>query len=293
MGILFWAMISVMTAFASVPCASDVDCSCGNTCVEGTCGEVGTTGTKACSSDTQCGKGQICHAGTCEAFFEQTGCTPGTSTSCYDGFDDEIGVGVCEDGVQICQEDGTYSACMQQVLPMAEVCDGKDNDCDGDVDEGLVCDCTPGTQRQCFPGHPDDVGVGTCAAGVQICLADNEWSECIGAVAPTDEVCDGLDNDCDGDIDEDDWCECIPGQERGCSGDDAVDAMVGTCQPGIQICTLDMIWSECFDEVEPETEICDGLDNDCDGYVDEDFGTACGTMEESISEDWWGWFFGE
>ena len=68
-----------------------------------------------------------------------------------------------------------------------EICDGKDNDCDGRIDEGLT--------RRCGSN------VGECRMGEQTC-ENGEWLECRHEVRPVDEVCDQLDNDCDGRTDE-------------------------------------------------------------------------------------------
>jgi len=69
-------------------------------------------------------------------------------------------------------------------------CDGLDDDCDGDVDE----DFTP---------SPCDTGeLGVCSAGTLECF--NGAPDCVQDVAESDEVCDDLDNDCDGETDEDD-----------------------------------------------------------------------------------------
>ncbi len=78
----------------------------------------------------------------------------------------------------------------------AEVCDGADTDCDGVVDEG--CDCEPGDVQVCFPGAPGRRGVGACRDGTQTCEGSRGWGECLGGIGPSDDVCDGLDNACDG-----------------------------------------------------------------------------------------------
>lgn len=73
-----------------------------------------------------------------------------------------------------------------------EVCDGKDNDCDGEVDEGLTRACSS-----------------ACGAGVEVCV-DGVWGGC-DAPPVNAEICNGLDDDCDGKIDEDEGDLCPPG----------------------------------------------------------------------------------
>lgn len=74
-----------------------------------------------------------------------------------------------------------------------EICDGKDNDCNGIVD-----DLPPQT---CYTGPAGTEGVGICKAGIQVC-ENGTRSACIGEVIPQEEVCDGVDNNCDGEVDE-------------------------------------------------------------------------------------------
>ena len=82
----------------------------------------------------------------------------------------------------------------------AERCgNGLDDDCNGRVDEG--CACTPGAVQTCFAGPPGRRNVGACRDGAQRCQgvgAVGAWGPCEGGIVPTEEVCDGVDNACDG-----------------------------------------------------------------------------------------------
>jgi len=187
---------------------------------------------------------------------------PGKGKACSEG------VGEClNNGVQVCRADGSGLECdAVPGAPAVEECDGLDNDCMGDVDEDW-----PGKGAVCL------AGVGECqSAGTNVCKADGSGIECNAVPgAPAVEECDGLDNDCMGDVDED-W----PGKGAVCL------AGVGECQSaGTNVCKADGSGIEC--NAVPGTgsaETCDLLDNNCDGQTDEPFkvggeyamDTACG-----------------
>jgi hypothetical protein len=130
--------------------------------------------------------------------------------------------------------------------PVESCGDGIDNDCNGSTDEG--CECTPGDTQSCFSADPAIEGVGICTAGEVTCDDAGKWgAECVGEILPREEVCNGEDDDCNGDVDE------TFGSESCGQGDCAVTEDV--CQGGVVV--------EC-EPLEPVDDV-----EDCDGNVSE------------------------
>jgi hypothetical protein len=119
--------------------------------------------------------------------------------------------------------------------------------------QGCACDAAGG-MRACFTGDPRDRGRGDCRDGVQSCDGFEflSWGACTGSVT----VCG----------------ECTSGEERPCYGGPVETRGVGSCRDGLAPCVDDRWEAGCSGEVLPaESDLCgDGLDDDCDGTVDED-----------------------
>lgn len=174
-------------------------------------------------------------------------------------------------------QNGCEYACTETNSGM-EVCDGKDNNCDGKTDEA---DPLAGTA--CFPngviGCNAQTGLcgGGCKLGTWACLPGG--LVCQNAKLPDPDICDGLDNDCDSATDEDfdlqndpRWCGAcgspctLPNAVNGCA---LGQCKVAFCRSGfVDLDTRPA--NGCEYACTPDgPEVCDGKDNDCDGKTDE------------------------
>jgi len=325
------------TATGPAPCVLQEDCPAGQACFQGYCWPacgpeascpdplecVGQVCLRPCADDSACPAGQECHAGYCRP----------RATDPRDGADgDGDGGPVCIDQDQ----DGYGQGCPRgpdcddtdrDVRPGAlELCgNGRDDDCDGQTDEA-DCGCNPGARAACYEGPAVTLGVGLCRAGVALCQPDRTFGPCVGQVLPADEVCNGLDEDCDRQVDEgllnrcgaclpldaelvelcgnglDDDCDglmdedcscdpqclcgepgagsnctCHPPLHQPCYSGPPASLGFGVCRGGFHDCQAQAgggwAWSACAGEVLPTAECAggaNGLDDDCDGATDED-----------------------
>ena len=138
---------------------------------------------------------------------------------------------------------GVWGACSARD-PEPEDCDNVDDDCDGGIDEGLIRDCS-----------------NICGAGTENCVAGS-WRNCDAPVGEL-EVCDGIDNDCDGAVDESD-----PLVDSGMT----CGSTIGVCTEGVYVCVAGEL--QCSG-TNPSPELCNSLDDDCDGFTDEDLTQPC------------------
>ena len=254
---VFALVCALDEASVPAPCDPTGDTACmKNRCqpVSGACTLMAVADGLPCDDGDPCTLGDACGEGVCVS---------AVMKACDDG--DPCTVDACD------AESGACTYTLQPIAEMTDLCDGVDDDCDGETDEDYV-----ETETTC--------GVGACeAAGQQVCQeGGQEEDTCVpNEAATSDEVCDGIDNDCDGltdaeDSDDIDQAGFLLSDMPVCS------EQRGLCEAAIKPASLCVqgAWLACT-AAEYQTHApaysadgtdatCDELDNDCDGETDED-----------------------
>lgn len=210
-------------------CSSTTDCGgCGNNCVV-------VHGTPACTTTAM--PGEVCSP---------------VNTKCA--------IAVCDAGWW--DLDSSYATGCEYACDLTngglEICgDSLDNDCDGKIDEADDLSGDTQINADCF-GDPDGVcgqmahlGKTACVGNKVVCIGPDVLVE-----NQTPETCNGQDDDCDGMIDD---SPTNVGQQCGMSNVFPCAYGVTQCQGGMPVCV---------GAIAPQTEACNGVDDDCDGMID-------------------------
>ena len=241
--------------FEGAEVCNDDDEDCDGEIDEGLTRPCGTDVGRCTAGEEECIAGEWVNCDATGPFTETCNCQDDDCDGNIDGFsrpcsptpgNDPPYPGVCQPGIEICPSGagcGGFGECLGEVGPSDEACDTEDDDCDGDTDEDTGgADCST------------DCGIGEteCVAGELVCN---------GTSTPEDETCNNFDDDCDGTVDEE-----VPSGGP-CDEDGTL------CQPGELLCIAGEM--QCVGGEEPLPDVCDCLDNDCDGSTDEEPPAIC------------------
>ena len=309
--------------FCLARCAGNEDCPGGTFCRD-VPGEEGgrclpASGTCSCTADND-GAVRVCSfagdAGTC---YGLETCTAGAGwTPCdarvpaaeaCNGVDDDCDGGVDEElpDTQPCTTDNAYGSCAGAALcvgslgwvcdapaPAAEICDGVDNDCDGATDEAGALGCVTRYADMDDDGHGGDADAACLCEddAVHTLTVGGDCDDTTPEISPSAvEVCNDIDDDCDGETDEEGAGNCVPHYRDGDLDGYAVPGPSRClCAPEGEFTAAAL--GDCNDangDVSPGTpERCNGEDEDCDGLIDEAGASDCTNYYRDGDDDGYG-----
>ncbi|MBS3088432.1 hypothetical protein J4402_01485 [Candidatus Pacearchaeota archaeon] len=259
---LFQSWICLSPGTAQSSCSSSttpqIIQTCSDICVNGECKDI------ECYNNADCGTDGLINQPTCSGLnvvqdFKIFRCNnPGTpQSSCSFSLCQEIQQ-LCSDAciAGICADIECYNNadCNDANLLTEDICHNPATPESYCTNE-LISECIPGQTQQCGTSN-----IGECDFGTKTCNSYGSWnSECVGEVLPSNEICDGKDND--GQV-------CYSG--------------TGQCRKaGNFVCSSNGLTTNCNAVAgTPTAEICDGKDNDCDGSTDENNVCASGCTSE-------------
>ena len=205
----------------------------------------------------------------CDGFVDEGVLTTFYVDSDEDGFgDSEIYLEACEAPERYVENGSDCNDREYSVYPGAEdICDGLDNDCNGTIDDDL---------SETFYVDADGDGFGDPNQAVEACMVTpglsplaQDCNDLNSEINPlVNEECDGLDNNCDGTIDEGVTMTYYRDVDEDGFGDDA--DTIDACDLPPEYSTQGGDCDDINSAANPFTlEICDGIDNNCDGAIDE------------------------